>query len=60
MLIVSRCGVTSTHAWIVSEANETELTLIILLLVVYFGLCSKVLKVESKIYFMELSEQLEV
>ena len=55
-----RCGVTSTHQWVVSEAIETQLTLIILLVIVYFGLCNRILKVEFQIYFIALSEQREV
>ena len=60
LLTVPRCGVTSTHKWIVSEAIETQLTLIILLLIVYFGLCNRILKVEFQVYFIALSEQREV
>ena len=60
LLTVPRCGVTSTHQWIVSEAIETQLTLTILLLIVSFGLCDRVLKVEFQIYFIALSEQREV
>ena len=60
LLSVPRCGVTSTYQWIVSEAIETQLTLIILLLIVYFGLCNRILKVEFQIYFKAISEQREV
>ena len=60
LLTVPCCGVTSTHQWIVSEAIETQLTLIILLLIVSFGLCDRILKVELQIYFIALSEQREV
>ena len=60
LLTVPRCGVTSTHQSIVSEAIETQLTLIISLLIVYFGLCDRILKVEFQIYIIALSEQREV
>ena len=42
MLIVLRSGVTATHLWIVSVAIETQLTLNILLPIVYFGLWNKI------------------
>ena len=42
MFIVLHCGVTTTHPWIMSAAKETQLTLNILLPIVYFGLWNKI------------------